>query len=129
MHLAWRAFLNKPEAGSVERGVMKAITPILFGALFAIAAAPAEAGWFSPRPTPPAPPRYDHSRGYDRGPSHQRVEARAQLRLRQLGYYRGPIDGQFGRGSRNALVRFQRDHRLQRTGMLDWRTLRALGIR
>lgn len=55
-------------------------------------------------------------------------EARAQLRLRQLGYYRGSIDGSIGRGTRYAIIRFQADRRLPRTGYLDWRTLRALGI-
>lgn len=57
-----------------------------------------------------------------------RTEARAQQRLRELGYYRGPVDGDFGRNSRNALARFQRDNRLRPTGSLDERTLRALRI-
>jgi hypothetical protein len=69
--------------------------------------------------------RYDH-----RGPSRRPMStsARAQLRLRELGYYRGPIDGDFGRGSRYALSRFQRDRGLRPTGALDERTLRALRI-
>ncbi|MFD0893125.1 peptidoglycan-binding protein [Luteolibacter ambystomatis] len=85
---------------------------------------------------------YDHDRGYgggDRGgygggyggSYHRRpmsLEARAQLRLRSMGYYRGPIDGDFGYGSRRALARFQRDHRLRITGWLDWSTRRALGL-
>ena len=57
-----------------------------------------------------------------------RTEARAQQRLRELGYYRGPIDGDFGRGSRAALSRFQRDRGLRPTGWLDERTIRALRI-
>ena len=56
------------------------------------------------------------------------TSARAQLRLRELGYYRGPIDGAFGRGSQAALVRFQRDNRLRPTGWLDERSRRALRI-
>lgn len=68
-----------------------------------------------------------HAPGYGR-PSHHRLEVRAQIRLRQLGYYRGPIDGAFGKGSRAALFRFQRDHRLPMTGRLDVRTIRALRI-
>ena len=81
--------------------------------------------------------RHDHDRGRDRGGwdrdrDHGRrpmsTSARAQLRLRELGYYRGPIDGAFGRGSQAALVRFQRDSRLRPTGYLDERTRRALRI-
>lgn len=56
------------------------------------------------------------------------TSARAQSRLRELGYYRGPVDGDFGRGSRAALARFQRDRGLRPTGSLDERTLRALRI-
>ncbi len=56
------------------------------------------------------------------------TEARAQLRLRELGYYRGSIDGSFGYGSRSALTRFQRDYRLRPTGWLDERTRRALRL-
>ncbi len=65
--------------------------------------------------------RHDHR-------SHQRLEVKAQVKLKQLGYYYGRIDGDFGRGSRTALVRFQRDHRLPMTGRLDARTIRALRI-
>ncbi|MFT4175138.1 MAG: peptidoglycan-binding domain-containing protein [Luteolibacter sp.] len=76
---------------------------------------------------------YGHGHGYrDSGHDRHRlnrVEARAQQRLRQLGYYRGRIDGSFGPQSRRALVRFQRDHRLPMSGRLDYRTLRALRIR
>jgi hypothetical protein len=79
--------------------------------------------------------RHDHRPGHrddrfdrDRGRPRMSTEARAQLRLRELGYYRGPIDGSFGRGSKSALVRFQRDHRLRPTGWLDERTRRALRL-
>lgn len=67
----------------------------------------------------------DRDRDYRRPMS---TEARAQLRLRELGYYRGPIDGSFGHGSRSALFRFQRDYRMRPTGWLDERTRRALRI-
>lgn len=68
--------------------------------------------------------RHDHNRG--RRPMS--TEARAQLKLRELGYYRGPIDGAFGRSSKAALIRFQRDRHLRPTGWLDERTRRALRI-
>jgi len=85
----------------------------------------------------------DYGRDYGRSASHgpsrgytpprhshfsSRVEVQAQIRLRQLGYYRGPIDGMIGRGSRHSIIRFQRDYRLPPSGYLDHRTLRALGI-
>lgn len=72
--------------------------------------------------------RDDHRYDRDRGRPRMSTEARAQLRLRELGYYRGPIDGSFGRGSKSALIRFQRDSRLRPTGWLDERTRRALRI-
>jgi len=72
--------------------------------------------------------RHDDRYDRDRGRRPMRTEARAQQRLRELGYYRGPIDGEFGRGSRAALSRFQRDRGLRPTGWLDERTTRALRI-
>lgn len=69
--------------------------------------------------------RFDDRRDHRRRPS---TEYRAQQRLRELGYYRGPIDGQFGRGSQGALARFQRDNRMRPTGYLDERTIRALRL-
>ncbi len=81
---------------------------------------------------------YDHrgdygNRGWDGGRDHRyhrpmSTEARAQLRLRELGYYRGPIDGSFGYGSKSALARFQRDNRMRPTGWLDECTRRALRL-
>lgn len=70
-------------------------------------------------------------RGNDyRGNSHRRMslEARAQFRLRELGYYRGPVDGDFGRRSRSALAKFQYRKGLRPTGWLDYRTQRALRL-
>jgi len=70
----------------------------------------------------------EYGGGYGHRPHRMSVQARAQQRLRQLGYYRGPIDGAFGPGSKRALVRFQRDHRIPMTGWLDGRTQRALRL-
>jgi len=42
-----------------------------------------------------------------------------QARLRNLGYYFGPIDGILGSLSRTALAAFQRDHGLNPTGKID----------
>lgn len=52
-----------------------------------------------------------------------------QRRLRELGYYHGPLDGVMGHGTRIALAEFQHDHRLRVTGEPTHRTLRALNLR
>jgi peptidoglycan hydrolase-like protein with peptidoglycan-binding domain len=52
-----------------------------------------------------------------------------QRRLRELGYYHGPIDGVLGHRTRIALAEFQHDRRLRVTGEPTDRTLRALDLR
>jgi peptidoglycan hydrolase-like protein with peptidoglycan-binding domain len=51
-----------------------------------------------------------------------------QQRLRRLGFYRGPIDGEWGAGSQAAVERFQRNRGLDPTGDLNPTTLAALGF-
>jgi len=111
---------------------MKTIPTLLLGTLFAFAALPAQADPYD-HGYRGGSDRYDHrdyDRGYghrDYGPSH-RVKVRAQWRLRQLGYYYGPADGDIGYGTRRAIARFQRHRGLPVTGWLDMRTLRALRV-
>ncbi|NJN87017.1 MAG: peptidoglycan-binding protein [Leptolyngbyaceae cyanobacterium SL_7_1] len=50
-----------------------------------------------------------------------------QSRLAELGYYRGPIDGDFGALTEDAVIRFQSDYGLQVDGMVGSETLAALG--
>ena len=98
---------------------------------------------FRRKPEPPRhEERHDHRHGGrdDRGRDHRghdhrdnrrprmSLEARAQLRLRELGFYRGPVDGEFGRGSRAALSRFQHSRGLRPTGALTPATIRALRL-
>lgn len=52
-----------------------------------------------------------------------------QRALAQRGYYRGPIDGVMGPGSRDAVARYQRDHRLAVTGNINFDVLGSLGLR
>ncbi|MFN2509282.1 MAG: peptidoglycan-binding protein [Chthoniobacterales bacterium] len=52
-----------------------------------------------------------------------------QGELRQRGYYRGSLDGQYGPLTRSALLGFQRDNGLAVTGEIDEATLFALGLR
>ena len=51
-----------------------------------------------------------------------------QSELKERGYYRGAVDGQFGAGTASALRAFQRDKGLKVTGRLDERTLKALNF-
>jgi hypothetical protein len=85
--------------------------------------------WEQPRHVPVSPPSWQRSPYYGPPAVPCHVATQAQVRLRQLGYYRGSIDGIIGRGSRSAIVRFQQDRWLPVTGSLDSRTLRALGVR
>ena len=50
----------------------------------------------------------------------------AQIALSKMKLYNGEIDGKFGRGSKQALMAFQRAWRLPATGELDARTERTL---
>ncbi|MDQ3620938.1 MAG: peptidoglycan-binding protein [Verrucomicrobiota bacterium] len=47
------------------------------------------------------------------------LEIDVQMALRRAGYYRGPIDGAIGPGSRNAIREFQVDNGLAVTGRID----------
>lgn len=49
-----------------------------------------------------------------------------QERLKQLGYYEGEVDGQFGGGTRAAVVLFQQQHGLDADGMAGAETLQRI---
>jgi hypothetical protein len=51
-----------------------------------------------------------------------------QIRLADQGYYRGPIDGVIGTGSRNAIADYQSDHSLRVTGLINDPLLESLGL-
>lgn len=53
---------------------------------------------------------------------------RAQVRLARLGYYPGPIDGDFGPMTSRAIRNYQADYGLPITGRLDYRTRSSLGV-
>jgi len=58
---------------------------------------------------------------YRRGAKGPEV-ARIQTRLKGLGYYRGPIDGDFGGGTESAVTAFQRAERLAVDGIVGPKT-------
>lgn len=63
----------------------------------------------------------------DRGPSYARSEVReAQRLLNGLGYDAGPVDGAFGRRTREAIVAFQQDESMPVDGAISAALLRSL---
>lgn len=54
--------------------------------------------------------------------------ALVQQRLKDWGYYTGDIDGVFGHGTYQAVVRFQRQNRLTVDGQVGKKTAAAMGI-
>lgn len=58
----------------------------------------------------------------------QPTVARVQVRLARLGYYPGPIDGDFGPMTRAAIQTYQSEYGLPVTGRLDRRTVANLGV-
>ena len=52
--------------------------------------------------------------------------AELQKRLQALGYYTGEIDGQFGPGTREAVVAFQKNNGLDADGLAGTETLKVL---
>jgi len=71
---------------------------------------------------PPPAARYEHAL------SPQAISA-VQQRLREEGFYRGRIDGVWGRGTQAALARFQESRRLEVTAQLNPATAKALDLR
>ena len=72
-------------------------------------------------------PSYSY-RGYSANYGSDSLAVDVQRALRRHGYYRGPVDGDIGPGSRSAIRAYQADHRLFVTGRIDTALLRALGI-
>lgn len=63
------------------------------------------------------------------GYSYRASTARGvQMRLAEQGYYRGPIDGDIGPGSRNAIASYQSDHDLRVTGRINDPLLESLRL-
>lgn len=51
-----------------------------------------------------------------------------QTKLKELGYYKGNIDGIFGSGTKDAVTRFQKAKGLDADGIVGSKTLKALGL-
>ena len=59
------------------------------------------------------------------GSQGEKVEE-LQKRLQALGYYTGEIDGQFGPGTREAVVAFQKNNGLDADGLAGTETMKVL---
>jgi hypothetical protein len=75
-----------------------------------------------------------HSDAYEEPPAtagwdgFDPVVKQAQYLLAERGYDPGPPDGMYGARTETALREYQRDNQLDQTGLLDDRTLAALGL-
>ena len=79
-----------------------------------------QAQTFVPTPTPsPTPPAMSS------GDSGEEVR-RLQTRLKDLGFYTGEVDGAFGKGTKNAVKLFQKQHNLDADGIAGQMTLKIL---
>ena len=61
-------------------------------------------------------------------PATPRFVREAQRTLRELGYQPGPVDGQVGPKTKDALAKYQRSERIQVTRRLDPETMARLDI-
>ena len=73
-------------------------------------------------------PYYDSEGVYDTTPTADQNVKSVQADLAQLGYYRGSVDGIYGRGTRDAVAHYQTDRHLSVTGTLTTQTLQSLGV-
>jgi hypothetical protein len=64
-----------------------------------------------------------YSQGYDKS-----TVLKVQKTLQEMGYNPGPLDGLWGKKTKNALIKFQNDHGLSMTGKLDSTTKEKLGL-
>jgi hypothetical protein len=71
------------------------------------------------------PATYTNQQNYDPGSRVSDV----QSALAREGYYDGPIDGRLGNATRRALRRYQSDHGLEATGVINRAVIEALRLR
>jgi hypothetical protein len=86
-------------------------------------------GWYIIDPFPVGWGYYGPNYGYYNGDYNSgSIGAQVQAALSRDGYYRGPVDGLVGPGTRAALAAFQRDNGLRVTGNITPRLLAYMGI-
>src|SRR5207237_5479238 len=73
-------------------------------------------------------PYYYNEGVYDSVPAADPNVTAVQNGLAKLGYYHEPVDGLYGRATRDAVAHYQNDHHLAITGTLTTQTLQSLGV-
>lgn len=73
-------------------------------------------------------PYYNTGGVSDTVPAPDSTVTAVQQDLANLGYYKGPVDGLYGRQTRDAVARYQSNQKLAVTGTLTMQTLRSLGV-
>ena len=73
-------------------------------------------------------PYYYSEGGYSSTPVSDPTVTAVQTQLMQLGYYNGPVDGIYGRSTRDAVARYQIANQLDVTGSLSAQTLESFGL-
>lgn len=112
-------------------GIVGSATVAALGCRQISSAPAATASYYNPGISRPNPDFYpitaaESSPSLSLGASGVAVED-LQRQLRSLGYYNGAVDGVFGSGTQQAVVRFQRDRNLSADGVVGaatWATLR-----
>lgn len=82
----------------------------------------AQAQAFTATPSPSPTPELITLSGGSQGEQVKRL----QQRLADLGYYTGKVDGDYGKGTRQAVLVFQRQHKLDADGIAGQKTLNLL---
>lgn len=85
---------------------------------------------YQPYPYYYAPPAYYPARPvyYGREVGSDSIAVDVQRKLSDFGYYRGPIDGVVGPGTRSAIAAYQRENDLEVTGSINGRLLRSMRL-
>jgi hypothetical protein len=73
-------------------------------------------------------PYYYDSGVYSSRPMRDPAVTAVQTQLKQQGYYNGPVDGIFGRLTRDAVAKYQINKHLDVTGSLSTETLQSFGL-
>ena len=84
-------------------------------------------GWYRPYWYPGATVSISTSSS-SRYSSADGLAVNVQRALRSRGYYKGPLDGNIGSGSRSAIRAYQREHGLTVSGRIDTALVRSLRI-
>lgn len=104
--------------------ILLAASAGLFLSLAALAADPS-----TPPPAEEPPPASNQVSSTQASPDpYAHLNKKVQEKLHAMGYYNGPINGDFGFNTQAALAKFQLSWPLPVSGMLDDTTLAALGI-